>query len=490
MDVPRPSSRRQLDCGNARQRAHLFQHLIERPVPKNRRENSEFHCCVSLGSAPSIPYQSACASLPNGFCRSPRAPGGCRASRFPILCGCPGTCGSAAAIFMTETRWGSHIVSIADLRQAAERRIPKVVFDYLDGGADGEVTLRENCRVYDEVTFRPRQAVKLAQLDLSTRVLDFDLRFPAILAPIGYSRMMHPGGEVAAAAAAGEAGTIYTLSTVSGHKLEDVRAASKGPVWFQLYLVGGREAAEATLERAQKTGFRALAVTVDTAVAGNRERDIRNGMKQLLGGSLLSRLPFLWQFLERPGWLAQYFLDGGRPELENVVLPGKGPMPLVGVGDALARAVVTWDDFRWIREIWKGPILTKGVLTGDDARRAIDEGSVAVVVSNHGARQLDTVSSTLRALPEVVRAVGGRAEVLMDGGIRRGADIAKALCLGAKAVLVGRAYAYGMAAAGKPGVARALEILREEFARTLRLLGCASAADLNPSFVRAPHYWS
>jgi L-lactate dehydrogenase (cytochrome) len=388
------------------------------------------------------------------------------------------------------SRWGSEFVEIAELREAAKRRLPRVVFDYLDGGADGEVTLKENCRVFDDVIFRPRQAVKHAGYELGARVLGSDLSFPAILAPIGYSRMMHPGGELAAAAAAGEAGTIYTLSTVSGHKLEDVRAASKGPVWYQLYLVGGREVAEAAIERAQRTGFHALAVTVDTAVAGNRERDTRNGMKQLLGGSLVSKLPYVSQFLEKPAWLAGYFLDGGRPKLENIVIPGKGPLPLVGVGDALARAVVTWEDFRWIREIWKGPIVTKGVLTGDDARRAIDEGSVGVVVSNHGARQLDTVSSTLRALPEVVRAVGGRAEILMDGGIRRGADIAKALCLGAKAVLVGRAYAYGMAAAGKPGVARALEILREEFARTLRLLGCPSAECLNESYLSVPHYWS
>src|SRR5262249_35860062 len=388
------------------------------------------------------------------------------------------------------SRWGSDIVEIAELREAAQRRLPRVVFDYLDGGADGEVTLRENCRVFDDVIFRPRQAVKHAAYDLRARVLGFDLAFPAILAPVGYSRMMHPGGELAAAAAAGEAGTIYTLSTVSGHKLEDVRAASQGPVWYQLYLVGGREVAEASLERALRAGFHALAVTVDTAGAGKREPGHPNGMKQLLGGSLVSKLPYVSQFLEKPAWLAGYFLDGGRPKLENIVIPGQGPLPLVGVGDALARAVVTWEDFRWIRERWKGPIITKGVLTGDDARRAIDEGSVAVIVSNHGARQLDTVSSTLRALPEVVRAVGGRAEILMDGGIRRGADIAKALCLGAKAVLVGRAYAYGMAAAGKPGVARALEILREEFARTLRLLGCPSAACLNESYISLPHYWS
>jgi L-lactate dehydrogenase (cytochrome) len=261
-------------------------------------------------------------------------------------------------------------------------------------------------------------------------------------------------------------------------------------VWYQLYLVGGREVAEAALERAKKVSFSALVVTVDTAVAGNRERDVRNGMKQLLGGSVFSQLPYLWQFLERPLWLANYFLDGGRPALENIVIPGKGPMPLVGVGDALSRAVVTWEDFRWIRETWKGPIIAKGVLSGDDARRAIDEGAAGVVVSNHGARQLDTVSSTLRALPEVVKAIGRQAEVLMDGGIRRGADIAKALCLGAKAVLIGRAYAYGMAAAGRPGVARALQILREDFERTLRLLGCPSATALDASYITVPHYWN
>jgi len=394
---------------------------------------------------------------------------------------------------MSETqasRWGSHIINIEDLRRTARRRIPKVVFDYLDGGADGEVTLRENCRVFDDVVFRPRQAVQLAACELATRVLNFDLSFPVILAPVGYSRMMHPGGEVAAAAAAGDAGTIYTLSTVSGHKLETVRAASQGHVWYQLYLVGGREVAEAALERAKKAGFAALAVTVDTAVAGNRERDVRNGMKQLLGGSIVDKLPFLAQFLARPGWLAQYFLDGGRPELENIVIPGKGPMELVGVGDALSRAVVTWEDFRWIRQVWKGPIITKGVLSGDDAKRAVDEGSAAVIVSNHGARQLDTVSSTLRALPEVVTAVGSQAEVLMDGGIRRGADIAKALCLGAKAVLVGRAYAYGMAAGGQPGVVRALRILRDDLERTLRLLGCASVQALDKSYITTPHYWN
>jgi isopentenyl diphosphate isomerase/L-lactate dehydrogenase-like FMN-dependent dehydrogenase len=382
-----------------------------------------------------------------------------------------------------------HVINIDDLRRLARHRLPRVVFDYLDGGAEGEVTLRENCRVFDDVTFRPRQAVAISKCELSTRVLGLNLSFPAILAPVGYSRLMHRGGEVAASAAAGSAGIAYTLSTISGHKLESVRAASPGPVWYQLYLVGGRQVAEAAIDRARRAGFSALVVTIDTAVAGMRERDPRNGMKELLGGSVFAKMPFVTQFLAHPGWLAAFLLDGGVPKLENIVIPGEGPMPLIDVTAALARAAVTWDDLRWLKQLWAGPMVVKGVLTGDDAKRAVNEGAAAVIVSNHGGRQLDGVSSSLRALPEVVAAIGGQAEVLMDGGIRRGSDIVKAICLGARAVLVGRAYAYGMAAAGQAGVARALEILRDDVERTLRLLGCPSTSLLDASYVDVPAHW-
>lgn len=381
------------------------------------------------------------------------------------------------------------VINVDDLRRLARQRLPRVVFDYLDGGAEDEVTLRENCRVFGDVTFRPRQAVAISNCEVGTRVLGMNLSIPAVLAPVGYSRLMHPGGEVAAAAAAGSAGTAYILSTISGHKLENVRSASAGPVWYQLYLVGGRKVAEAAMERARRAGFSALVVTIDTAVAGMRERDPRNGMKELLGGSLFAKLPFVSQFLIRPAWLAAFLLDGGVPNLENIVLPEKGPMPLMDVSAALAKAVVTWDDLRWIKQIWAGPLIVKGVLTGDDAKRAVEEGAAAVVVSNHGGRQLDSVSSSLRALPEVVAAVAGRAEVLMDGGVRRGSDIVKAICLGARAVLVGRAYAYGLAAAGQSGVSRALEILRDDVERTLRLLGCPSISMLDASYVDSPTRW-
>jgi isopentenyl diphosphate isomerase/L-lactate dehydrogenase-like FMN-dependent dehydrogenase len=374
-------------------------------------------------------------------------------------------------------------INVAELRDLARNRLPKVIFDYVDGGAEDEVTLRENCRAFEDIYFRPRQAVAVPSCDLGVRVFGQDFALPFILAPVGYSRMMHPGGEVAAARAAGKAGTGYILSTISGHKMEDVRAATSGPAWYQLYLVGGRAAAEAGIARAAKAGFSALVVTVDTPVAGMRERDFRNGMRELMGGSWLLKLPRLGQFLRRPGWLVDFLRDGGMPKLENVIIPGKGPLPLIDVTSALARAVVTWDDFRWMREIWKGPILVKGVLTGDDARRSIDAGAAGVIVSNHGGRQLDSADATLRALPEVVEAVGSDAEVLLDGGIRRGSDVLKALCLGARAVLVGRAYAYGLGAAGESGVARAIAILQEDLQRVLRLLGCPSVAALNSEYI-------
>ncbi len=310
-----------------------------------------------------------------------------------------------------------------------------------------------------------------------------------MLAPVGYSRLMHPGGEVVAARAAGKAGTGYILSTISGHKLENVRAASTGPVFYQLYLMGGRAAAEASIERAREAGFNALVVTIDTAVSGIRERDHRNGMKELLSGSLFEKMPHLPQILSRPAWLLSFLRDGGLPSLPNVVVPGKGPLPLTDVASALAESAVTWADLSWIRDLWKGPIVVKGVLTGDDARRSMDEGAAAISVSNHGGRQLDCVPASLRALPEVVAAVEGKIEVLMDGGIRRGTDIAKAIAMGARAVLCGRAYAYGLAAAGEAGVERAIQILRTDLDRTLRLLGCASIAALDRSYVNVPKGW-
>ncbi|HVR46669.1 MAG TPA: alpha-hydroxy acid oxidase [Candidatus Binatia bacterium] len=374
-------------------------------------------------------------------------------------------------------------VNIEDLRRLAKRRLPRVVFDYIDGGSGAEVTMRENCRVFETVTFRARNAVARMECHLQTTVLGTPLALPFLFAPVGSSRMFFPRGECVAAEEAGKAGTIYTLSTLSGCALEDVKAAATGPVWYQLYLLGGREAAISAIARARSAGYRALAVTIDTAVAGQRERDLRNGASELVSGNLWRMLPHVPQLLARPRWLLDFWRDGGMMKFPNVIIPGEGVMAYEDVAAALERSTVSWDDMGWIRDAWRGPIVIKGALSGEDARRALDVGAEAIVVSNHGGRQLDSVSSTLRALPEVVEAVGGRAEVLLDGGIRRGSDVVKALCLGARAVLIGRAYAYGLGAGGGAGVARAIEILRSDIVRTLRLLGCLDVTALDRSYV-------
>src|SRR6266496_3706663 len=381
------------------------------------------------------------------------------------------------------------VLNIENLRRAAKRRLPRVVFDYIDGGAEDEWTLRANCHAFEEVILRPRCAVATPPCDLRVSVLGTSLSMPLVLAPVGSSRLMYPRGEEAAAGAAGAAGIAYTLSTLSGCRLEDVAAASKRTVWYQLYLIGGRDCALSAIERAKAAGFSALVVTIDTPVAGMRERDLRNGVKELLSDNFGSKLPFVSQLLIKPSWLARFLADGGLMKFQNVVIPGKGPMLYADVTAALEDSAVTWDDLKWIQRAWGGPIVIKGIHTGDDARRAVDVGAKALVVSNHGGRQLDSVAPTLRVLPEVVASVGDRVEVLLDGGIRRGSDIVKALCLGARAVMVGRAYAYGLGAAGGAGVARAIGILHADLLRTRSLLGCPSVAELDGSYVDVPRDW-
>ncbi|HYE88947.1 MAG TPA: alpha-hydroxy acid oxidase [Vicinamibacterales bacterium] len=379
-------------------------------------------------------------------------------------------------------------VNIADLRLMAQRRLPRMVFDYIDGGAEREWTLRENTRAFEDVMFRPRSAVATPACDLQTTVLGLPIAMPLILAPVGSSRLFYPRGEERAAAAAGDAGTIYTLSTLSGCRMEDVKAATTGHAFYQLYLCGGRDSALGAINRAKACGYQALVVTIDTPVAGMRERDSRNGVKELLARNA-SSLPHLWQMLGRPGWLYDYFADGGLMSFPNIVINDQ-PMGYADVGAALEASMTSWQDFKWIREAWGRPIVAKGVHTADDARRAVDEGAAAIVVSNHGARQLDGVSPTIRVLPEVVAAVGSQTEILLDGGIRRGSDIVKALCMGARAVLIGRAYAYGLGAGGYAGVERVLQILKTDVIRTMKLLGVAAIKDLDGSFVDVPSEWT
>ena len=380
----------------------------------------------------------------------------------------------------------SRAVNVEDLRELARRRLPRVVFNYIDGGAEGEWTLHENRRAFDAVTFRPRSAIAVPACDLRTRVLGTDMSMPLLLAPVGYLRVMHPDGEIAAARAAGTAGIGMILSTVSGHRLEDVKAASTGQVWYQLYLTGGRAAAENAMRRAMDVGYPVLVITIDSAVIGHRERESRDGMEQLLRGNVWSKIPFVPEILAHPRWLARFVLDGGLPDMPNIVSRERGVLRVRDSHTAMKREAFTWSDMQWIRALWKGPLVIKGVLTREDARRSLDNGAAAVVVSNHGGRQLDGVPSSLQVLPEIVEEVKNQAEVLMDSGIRRGSDIVKALCLGARAVLCGRAYAYGLAAAGEAGIRRSLEILRDDLVRSLTLLGCPSASALHESYVSVP----
>src|SRR5580765_252874 len=280
----------------------------------------------------------------------------------------------------------SRAVNIEDLRDLARRRVPKIVFNYIDGGADDEWTLHENRRAFDAITFRPHQAVAVPACDLRTSVLGTELSMPMLLAPVGYLRVMHPDGEIAATRAAGRAGVGFILSTVSGHPLENVKAASSGHVWYQLYLTGGRAAAENAMRRAMDAGYTVLVITIDSTVIGHRERELRDGMEQLLRGSVWSKIPFTPQVLTRPRWLMRFLLDGGLPDMPNIVSAETGVLRVRDAHTAMKREVFSSDDMPWIRALWRGPIVTKGVLSADDAKRSLDHGAAGVVVSNHGGR--------------------------------------------------------------------------------------------------------
>ncbi|MBO0714018.1 MAG: alpha-hydroxy-acid oxidizing protein [Acidimicrobiales bacterium] len=387
------------------------------------------------------------------------------------------------------------LLNVDDYRAVAKRRLPRIVFDYIDGGAESERAVQENRRAFETVALRPRGAVRPDVIDLHVSVLGSELSMPVLLAPCGMTRMVHPDGDLAGARAAGKAGTIFVLSAMSGHPMEEVADAATGPAWYQVYYVGGRESVEAAIERAAKAGYAALAITIDTMVGSLRERDRRNGMAPLLGGLKPSTLPYAVPILAKPRWLASrlrdgrrlgHFRDGLQPRLANVIENGGRPRTR---GPGLLASSLAWEDLSWVRELWSGPIVIKGVLTGDDGRRAMDEGAAAVIVSNHGGRQLDYAEATLRALPEVVRAVDGRGEVLVDGGVRRGTDVLKALSLGARAVLVGRPWVYALGAAGEQGVSAVLELLRDSMERNMALLGCRAVKELGPDYVRVSAEW-
>ncbi len=389
-----------------------------------------------------------------------------------------------------QRRNARRIRTVEDARRLARRRIPRAVFDYLDGAAEGEVTLRANRQALEEITFVPRMGTTrgVPAPDTSTTAVGARCSMPVLLSPVGFTRMMEQGGDVAAARAAGDAGTVFTLSTMSGHTIEEVARSSTGPLWFQLYFLGGRGGAEQLIDRAQRAGYGALVVTMDTQTVGNRERDLRHGIKPPLHMTLANAAKFAPQVSLRPSWLAGFALDRFRLDIANAtsVRTDHGTMSAEEALTYWGASPTTWEDFSWIRDQWRGPIIAKGIITLEDAKRAVGAGVSAVIVSNHGGRQLDGLPASLRILPEVVDAVGDQVEVLVDGGIRRGSDVVRALALGARAAMIGRSWAYGLAAAGEAGVARVLEILRADIDRTLRLLGCPSTSALDRAFVDRP----
>jgi L-lactate dehydrogenase (cytochrome) len=379
--------------------------------------------------------------------------------------------------------------SVEDVRRLAARRLPRMVFDYVDGGARGEVTMRENRVAFDEVVLRPRMAVPVTDPSTATTVLGTRVSMPVLLAPCGGLRAVHPDGEVGAARAAHRAGTIFTSSSAAGMSIEHVAEhASAGVSWFQLYFLGGRAGADRLVDRAEAAGHQALVVTVDTVVAGVRERDVRNGMTSGPYVNARNIVRFAPHVARRPRWLLAFLRDGMTVDVANAARlgPGGTPIPAAEASAGMYTEPPTWADVERLRARWPRSLVVKGVLTADDACRAVDAGADAIVVSNHGGRQLDGAPATLRALPEVVDAVGSRAEVLLDSGVRRGSDVVKALALGARAVMIGRPYVYGLGARGEQGVTDVLDLLRSDLRNTLQLLGCDDVAHLDPTWVQQP----
>jgi L-lactate dehydrogenase (cytochrome) len=377
--------------------------------------------------------------------------------------------------------------SAQDYRELARRRLPRQIFDYVDGGSFGEHTLAANRDDLRQIQLRQRVLRDVSQHKLSTTVLGQELSMPLILAPVGFGGMLAQRAEVQAARAAENAGIVFCESTLSICGMEEVAAAIEKPFWFQLYVMKDRAYAEDLVERAKAIGCTTLVLTVDLAVIGKRYRDVRNG---LAGGiNSIGEWRRKFDFASHPFWLRDVVL-GGKPltfgNLEKALPDAKVPQDFQRWVDGQFDPSVTWDDIMWLRSMWDGKIALKGILDPDDAREAIDRGADAIIVSNHGGRQLDDVPSTVRALPAIVAAVNDQCEVLMDGGIRSGLDIVKAMSLGARACLIGRPWAYAVAARGEKGVDHLLGIIRDEMRVSLGLTGVTDVADLDPSALVIP----
>jgi len=368
-------------------------------------------------------------------------------------------------------------LTIYDLRDIAKRRTPQAPFDYTDGGADTESSLTRARAAYEKLEFQPRILRDVKDVDLSVQMLGKKMSMPVGIAPTGFTRMMQTEGEYAGACAASDAGIPYTLSTMGTRSIEDVaKAAPTGRNWFQLYMWKDRDRSMALVDRAKAAGFDTLVLTVDVPVAGARLRDVRNGMTippSLTSKTILNAIP-------RPAWWMNFLttdplkfasLDSWNGTVAELL-------------DSMFDPTVTYEDLKWIRGQWQGNLVVKGIQNVDDAMMSVAAGADAIILSNHGGRQLDRAPVPLHLLPEVVKAIGDKAEVQVDTGIMHGADVVAALASGAKFTWIGRAYLYGLMAGGKPGVDRTLEIFRTQIIRTMKLLGARTIAELNPDHVR------
>jgi (S)-mandelate dehydrogenase len=375
-------------------------------------------------------------------------------------------------------------LSLEDLRRAARRRLPRAVFEFFDGGAEDELTLRANRAAYGRVRLLPKVLVDVSAVATQTDLLGKASALPLAVAPTGAVGFGWPGGDVAIAKAAAAFGIPYTLSTSATASIERVAREAPGRLWFQAYILKERSQTLRLVERARAAGYEALMITVDLPVGGLRERDLRNDFA----------LPFrftaknLLDFAAHPRW-ALRLARAGMPVMENLAGITPQATSALGIASSVGRGYdpsFDWDGLRAIRDAWPGPLIVKGIVRADDAERAVAIGCQAIVVSNHGGRQLDGGVATLDALPQIASSVGARVAVWVDGGIRRGVDVVKALALGAQAVLVGRATLYGACAAGEQGARRALEILREELLRSMRLCGVRRVSEIGPGLLTRP----
>jgi L-lactate dehydrogenase (cytochrome) len=372
--------------------------------------------------------------------------------------------------------------SVADLRRIARRRLPGGVFDYIDGGAEDERSLRRNAEAFADFSFRPRVLTGLADVDPSTTLLGKQTAMPVVLAPTGFTRIAHPDGELAVARAAARAGIPYALSTLGTRSIEEVARVSCGRLWFQVYIWRDRDLVRQMIERADAAGYEALVLTVDTPVLGRRERDVRRGfsLPPTVGVGTLA------EGLLHPGWTLS-FLRAEPIRFENVVgsSVGDGSDP-IGLADYTMRQFdrsLAWRDVDWLRSVWPRALVLKGIQTVEDAVLAADAGVEAIILSNHGGRQLDDAPAPITLVGPVADAVAGRVEIICDGGVRRGSDIVKAISLGASACMVGRAYLYGLGAAGERGVSHVLELFRSDLTRTMALIGASATDELDRAFL-------